>query len=36
MEGTIDWLETKVKAQEREIEDIRFGRETNELWRKGE
>ena len=36
MENTIDWLETQVKAKEREIEDIRFGRETNELWRKGE
>lgn len=36
MEDTVDWLENQVKTQEKEIEDIRFGREMNEQWRKME
>lgn len=36
MQATVDWLEDTANVHSREIEDIRFGRETNELWRKGE
>ena len=36
LQEMVEWLETTTKTHSEEIKDIRFGRETKELWQREE